>query len=478
MRKNIFKLLGFALIISTVFSSCEDVNEKLGLDDNEIIDTRSIEHTLGAAPFGDKDYTVIVNQLRYNKNHEDSVMATTLNSTKTFSVDVPAEYTIPFLLKDRYYSRDAGTTAKIKYKYKWTQDETFESMTAGTGVAVSGNGWIVKDLIGAINWEARSYNNNKYAQVSSFRSGGKNEVWMIRAFDLSKLTDPLFTFDLAVGNWTADCLEIKISENFDGDTLHISSSKWDDLKGFNIPSAPASGYGAWANAGVIDLNTYKDKEGKGKVYIAFKYSGDETSTPKRTTTYQIDNVKVYDKEKPAIEELTAQFIRTEKDGWVFNPTVVVEFKNNKTAYQQIVNYVAAHQGVDTPSLLDSRGNAEFYYGFSAYYANVTYRDKDRVFDPSYPESAPYQEKTKFMDKRTAEGLAAYLSVEYPNATPEVSGITQLAIIKGVLIYSDPSSSIQNQYFNYTLQCVGDKKWKAISRQLEGSDVIEELNYED
>lgn len=486
MKKNIFRLLTLFFAVITL-AACEDVNDKLDLDGKPIIDTREIAYTIGST-FGDDDYTLMAQQLRANKNKEDSIMATALLKDKMFSESVPAEKILPLFLKARYYSRDAGTPAKITYKYKGSAQgvdpetiiseaentlfpEDFQSLPAGTGVAVAGNGWIMKDLKGSYKWENRERTvgtvMNRYAQVSSFKSAGENEIWLItKAIDLSKLTDPLFKFDIVTGNYTATCLEIRISENFSGNENEINSATWTNItSNFTLPT-PATGYSEWASAGTFDMKAYKGK----KVYIAFKYIGDDTATasPKKTTTYQIDNVKVY--EKQVVCNKMDQFIRTKTDGWLFDPTHIIDFRGNKNEFQTIVDYVKVNQGVQTPALVDSRGNAEFYYGFSAYYANVTYRDKDRVNDPSFPVDASAAEKTAFMNKRVGEGLAAYLSVKFPNATPTVSGIDQLAIIKDVLIYSDPSSTIANQYFTYTMQCVGNKEWKAISRESEATGV--------
>lgn len=173
---------------------------------------------------------------------------------------------------------------------------------------------------------------------------------------------------------------------------------------------------------------------------------------------------------------SSQFVKTAKDGWVFDPTLHVDFGGNTDAFQDIVDYVAAHEGVDNPDVLDSRGNAEFYYGFNAYYTNVTYRDKDRATDPTFPSSGTKEEKAKFMDKRTYEGLIIYLNTTYSGLTPEVSGVKQMAEVRNVKIFSNPTATLENEHFTYVFQYVKAGKWMVISRQsLEQEDNFTQYN---
>ena len=172
----------------------------------------------------------------------------------------------------------------------------------------------------------------------------------------------------------------------------------------------------------------------------------------------------------------SQFIRTDK-AWVFDPTILINFAGHSEGYQMVVDYVKANQGVDNPDLLDSRGNAEFYYGFNAYYPNITYRDKDRALDPTFPVNGTSAEKSKFMNERTIEGLAVFLSLAYPDAETSVSGVDQHAVITGVKIYMDPSSNLSNSLYTYEFKCVGNKKWEVLSRTSEDSGEVEEYTEE-
>lgn len=454
-----------------------------------------------------------------------------------------------------YYSEEEPVTSTVQ-KDIWTED--FEGYPSGTGVLVAIDGWVNKDLKGSIAWQSRSYSSNNYAQVSSYNTKTVNDVRLItKAIDLGTASNPKFSFDIVVGNFTANCLSVEISENFDGKEANIATATWKDItSNFTIPQ-PASGYSTWASAGILDLTAYKGKN----VYISFKYSGDDTSTPKKTTTYQVDNVKAYDEitgqsvkskelkyaayqytnskwqlassvlslqpadyetmgvqflstaqapnylptylklKYPFVQEGSTKtvvyktsatlcyadeytykegkwtpntFIVTKTDqfvfstkGWVFDPTLRVIMQKGKgdTAdYMMLVNYVKGHQAIDNPALINSYGDSEYYYGFSANYGNVSYREKDRSLDVSYPQTGTTEEKAAFMDQRTIEGLQLYLTLKFPDAQMQVNGIDQMAEVQ-LVIYSNPMSNNSNEDWVYTLQCVGNKEWKFIERKV-------------
>ena len=490
---------------------------------------------------------------------------------------LPAEQ-IPALLATQYPEAKEGDKQHVNYYYSAEEpekssvqnfflEEDFETLVAYEKLAFEG--WINVDLSGEIAFEGRSFSNNNFANVSSFKSQGKNDVWLITpAIQLDNEEGIKLSFDVNVRNHTQDILSVLISTDFSGEATKINEATWIDVSSnFTLGKKD----GNIAPAGEMLLDEFKGKE----IYVAFYYDGDESADlpVKKTTTYQIDNLEIsklvegiaveetelqyavfectgdkawkleadksvvllqpedytalgesypniskpevalhkiplflknnypYEAEetvkkvvyytwsdKATAEEYTltngvwerntwevessSQFILTEKDGWLFDPTILVNFNKNTAAFQMIVDYVIANQGKENPEVLDDRGNAEFYYGFNAYYPNVTYRDKDRLKDPAYPVEASNEEKTKFMDKRTYEGLIVYLNAAYPNATPEVSGIEQKATINGVQIYSDPSSTLTNAYYTYEFQCVGDKEWKILRRVSEDTGAID------
>lgn len=171
--------------------------------------------------------------------------------------------------------------------------------------------------------------------------------------------------------------------------------------------------------------------------------------------------------KSFVENKTDQFVRASVNGnksWIYDPTIILGI--TKSDYQLVVDHVKEVESINNAGALDSRGNAEFYYGFSAYYGNVSYREVDRIKDNTYPTSSTTDEKVTFLNQRTIEGLAILLAAKYPNAAPTVNGVDQYARITGIQIYADPTpGAATRSYYTYTMQCTGDKTWKYVSREL-------------
>lgn len=484
-----------------------------------------------------------------------------------FTPTKSAEKNIPTILNSHFKDAKKGTFQNVEYFYSQEEPtdatvedkfffEDFETLEAKKDVTLTG--WINKDVLSTRTWQGQSYSGNLYAQASSNKSGNKNDIWLITpSIDLTSSTKPQFSFDVNVRYFNGECLSVLISENFDGNAANITKATWKNVStSFNIPASDMTAIGT---AGTMDIAAYKGK----KIHIAFRYQGDDSSADKKTTTYQVDNVKVFES-KPGIavkdkallyaayecmgdgkwqaaaksvitlqpadyetmgitylataeapkylpKYLSTKFIyaqegdkkvivyktsktnnyadeyaykngkwspnsfivtKTEKfarssAGWALDPTFRDELQKGKgeaDGYMMVVNYVKVHQAVSNPALINSYGDTEYYYGFSGNHGNVSYRDKDRSLDTAYPSAGSIEEKAAFMNQRTIEGVALYLSLKYPNATPEVSGIQQMAEVT-VLIYSDPSSDQTNVNWTYTMKCTGNKKWEFVERNI-------------
>jgi len=448
---------------------------------------------------------------------------------------------LPGFLSQKFATAKEGDIKILEYSYATTDPirtedtieyflENFESYEAGSGKIVpvsADNSFILnKDFLGTRTWECRTFSNNKYAQVTSNASNSENQVWLItKQIDLTNANVPSLTFDVNVGYYNADCLSILISDNFDGTEAGVATATWTDVtSSFTIPQTPTSGYGTLTSAGTLKLSAFNGK----KIYIAFKYTGDgrADASPKKTTTYQIDNVVVSDIKTVStvtdpitqfryyiyqggqwnlvnasfyqlteedyanmgvatlsattapgylpvllkikfpfaqegatkvvvyktsatkntadeyiyksgvwspislIETRTEQFVFAgwENGGWIFDPTLRVTMKkgtNPTDDYMLVVNYVKDNYGTETPSLLGYYGTSlqsEYYYGFAAYYGNISWRESDRAKDPTYAALTTAEEKQNYLDERTKEGLAVYLSLKFPDAQPKVSGV--------------------------------------------------------
>ena len=193
-----------------------------------------------------------------------------------------------------------GDYVVVTYKYSDTEPsgnepvgpaedfrEDFEQITPDADVNLSG--WVNFTEKGTKRtWQGKSHSGNKYVQFSANGSGeDENVAWLVSpGIDLSVYTAPVFTFNMKIGYYNANCLQILVSEDFSGDPV---TATWKDItSNFSLPQQPASGYASnWSIAGMVDMKGYENK-----VYIAFKYTG--SGTGKKTTTYQIDNVFVGD----------------------------------------------------------------------------------------------------------------------------------------------------------------------------------------
>ncbi len=168
---------------------------------------------------------------------------------------------------------------------------------------------------------------------------------------------------------------------------------------------------------------------------------------------------------------TDQFVFSgyDQSGWVFDPTLyvtMVKGKNPTDDYMMVVNYVIKNYEASNPALINSYRDAEYYYGFSANYGNISLRDIDRMKDLTYAALTTTEEKQAYMKERTEEGLAVYLSLKFPEAQRQVSGFDVYAYVT-TAIYD--GSSTLNYIFVY--QCIESgnssqaSKWKYISHNL-------------
>ncbi len=161
-------------------------------------------------------------------------------------------------------------------------DEDFETQTNYEDINLPG--WINTHTIGTRNWQGKEYDNNVYAQATSYNSGESNECWLITPkINLNAMTNPTFEFDNAQAYWVHDGLTVLISTDFDG--TNIEAATWTELD-CNLAGQSTPDH-EWVNSGQIDLSGYS-----GEAYLAFRYIGND---PDQTTSYRIDNVKLYER---------------------------------------------------------------------------------------------------------------------------------------------------------------------------------------
>lgn len=239
--------------------------------------------------------------------------------------------------------------------------QNFDYATAYADIALAG--WTNVNVAtgGAIQWTGRDYNDDKYAQMSSYGSSstGADEVWLITpGIDMDNSTGEELSFDVNIGYWKHDGLSVKISTDFDQTEAGIATATWTDVTAdFTIPSEPTSGYGTFATAGHLDVSSYA-----GNMYVAFVYNGDAGAG--ETTTYQIDNVVVAEAGTVGIDDVLATelniypnpsngiFFIQMGDAFkantkveVFNVVGMKVFETLATAYKTEIDLSAMKQGV-------------------------------------------------------------------------------------------------------------------------------------
>lgn len=170
--------------------------------------------------------------------------------------------------------------------YTYAFNEGFETSTTGSGsneVAIALDGWVNYNATATRLWHARTFDNNIYAEFSSFYSAtGTNDVaWLITPeLDLTTTTGEVLSFMTKTRFANGYPLTVFISTDYDGTTTGISTATWTPLA-FTAPITND----VFVNSGNIDLSSYESDN----VRIAFKYTGSKAGI---TTTLQLDNVKI------------------------------------------------------------------------------------------------------------------------------------------------------------------------------------------
>jgi len=147
--------------------------------------------------------------------------------------------------------------------------------------SITSGGWTTQIVTGTFNWVIGT-TGGTYAQISNYVSPNNtaSESWLISpSLDLSTSTTPSLQFRNA-WKYTGAPLQLMISTNYDGVSAP-STATWTDISSQAVWSA---GSFAWANSGVINLSSYLQPT----VYIAFKYTGSNTSG----STWEIDDIKI------------------------------------------------------------------------------------------------------------------------------------------------------------------------------------------
>lgn len=170
--------------------------------------------------------------------------------------------------------------------FSYAFNEGFETSTTGSGsveVPISLEGWVNYNATATRLWHARTFDDNIYAEFSSFYSAtGTNDVaWLITpAIDLTASSGEMLSFTTKTRFTNGYPLTAFVSTDYDGTTAGIATATWTPLT-FTAPTAND----VFVGSGAIDISEYESDN----VRIAFKYTGSKAGV---TTTLQLDNIKI------------------------------------------------------------------------------------------------------------------------------------------------------------------------------------------
>ena len=170
--------------------------------------------------------------------------------------------------------------------FSYAFNEGFETSATGSGsveVPISLEGWVNYNATATRLWHARTFDDNIYAEFSSFYSAtGTNDLaWLITpAIDLTASTGEMLSFTTKTRFANGYPLTAFVSTDYDGTTAGIATATWTPLT-FTAPTVND----VFVSSGAIDISEYESDN----VRIAFKYIGSKAGV---TTTLQLDNIKI------------------------------------------------------------------------------------------------------------------------------------------------------------------------------------------
>ncbi|WP_264519942.1 DUF5017 domain-containing protein [Flavobacterium sp. N1994] len=146
-------------------------------------------------------------------------------------------------------------------------------------------GWSSFAQIGTKLWSQGSYNNDGYAQFSSYQSGQPvNVSWLISPpINMDAQEGEKLFFQSCQDGFVRNIdnsIELYVSTDYDG--VSFNNAGWEKVS-FTFPTQNTKKY-VYVDSGIIDLSSYR-----GTLYFAFKVKG----TSSLTGGYQVDNVRVF-----------------------------------------------------------------------------------------------------------------------------------------------------------------------------------------
>ena len=132
------------------------------------------------------------------------------------------------------------------------------------------------------------YSGNGYAEFTAYNTNESSNIgWLISpGVDMDAQEGEILNFQTEYAYPDAGHypLEVFVSTDFNGTEAGIMSATWEELTDAVIAHPDiTSDWFTWIDSGPIDLSSYS-----GTLYIAFKYTGSDTSN--QNSTIHVENV--------------------------------------------------------------------------------------------------------------------------------------------------------------------------------------------
>lgn len=268
---------GNTIIPQTVTVS--DLNSNFDAFESELIEIQGATITGGSTYSGNKTVDDGTGTIALYTSSFATFATSSIPSGSVDIVAVVSEFTSgsQLLLRD---ANDVTGGTVITYDLNETFDGT--TITSPTPTPIDLAGWTVVAQTGNEQWEGRTFSGNNYARASAYQASPANVVTWLVTPSLNLSQDKYLSFDTEWAFWVHDAVTVWVSTDFNGS--NVATANWQQLTA--TIATQADGQYTWVSSGNIDLSAYTGSN----VRIGFKYTGDATTN---TTTYDVDNVKVW-----------------------------------------------------------------------------------------------------------------------------------------------------------------------------------------
>lgn len=166
-------------------------------------------------------------------------------------------------------------------------EESFNSATDNTNLNITN--WINYAEAGTELWTEQVYGGNGYAEFSAYATGESSNIgWLISpGIDMDAQDGEVLNFqtEYAYPDTGHYPLEVFVSTDFNGEESGIATATWEPLTVVIAHPDVTSNWFSWVDSGIVDLSPYS-----GTLYVAFKYTGSDTSN--QNSTIHVENVIV------------------------------------------------------------------------------------------------------------------------------------------------------------------------------------------